>query len=206
MRSTFGATRGTRAAPAIALVIGACAVWTGACASLEGLSQYSTVSGDGSVITEDVGTPSGDDAPAADDLAQVPDAPGADDVLDPTDGSGPTDVETPPVDARSDAAPPPCNATSCNGCCTNGVCSGGNSVTTCGRHGAQCTDCTSKGGACNSGVCGTKPADSGTSTVGQCTSSNVTGCGACSGTAIYNTCCKTDHTCGCQFTIFAPCS
>jgi hypothetical protein len=190
-----------------ALAIGGCIIWTGACASVEGLSQYSTVSGDGSVtVTQDVAVP-GDDGSAVDDNAQVPDAPGSDDVVDPADGSGMTDVGTPPMDASSgDAAPPPCNSTSCNGCCINGVCSGGNSVATCGRHGAQCTDCTSHGGACNSGVCGTKPADSGTTTTGQCTSTSTSGCGPCSGTAIYNTCCKSDHTCGCQFTFFAPCT
>lgn len=202
MRSNSGTARTTRATLAIA----ACVVGTGACASLSGLGQYSTASGDGSVVTDDVVTPPGDDAPTGDDLAQQPDAMGGDDVVDPTtDGSGETDVETPPGDARPDA-PPPCNATSCNGCCVNGTCSGGNSVTTCGRNGAQCTDCTSKGGACNSGVCGTKPADSGTTTTGQCTSTNVTACSPCSGTFVYNTCCKSDHTCGCQFTAFAPCS
>ena len=197
-----GWARATRAA----LAVGACVVGTVACASIEGLSQYSTTNNDGAAA-EDVGTPPGDDAPATDDTGEVADAPGSDDVVDPGDGSGTMmDGETPPADASSDAAPPPCNSTTCNGCCTNGVCSGGNSVTTCGRHGAQCSDCTSKGGACNAGACGTKPADSGTTTTGQCTSSNVAGCGACSGTAIYNTCCKSDHTCGCQFTVFAPCS
>jgi hypothetical protein len=196
VRSIFAAT----------LVTGACVVWSGACASVEGLSQYSTVSGDGSVtVVQDVG-PQGDDA--MEDAAQGQDASGGDDVIaDPPDGSDINDVAAPPMDAsRSDAAPPACNSTTCNGCCTNGVCSGGNSVTTCGRHGAQCSNCTNLGGACNSGVCGSKPADSGTTTSGQCTSQSVSSCGPCSGTAIYNTCCKSDHTCGCQFTVFAPCT
>jgi hypothetical protein len=189
VRSIVGAT----------LAIGACVAWTGACASLSGLSQYSPGIGDASFGLDDVAPPPGDDSPALDEPAPLPDA--GDDVIDPPDGSGPADVGAPPVDAKSDALPP-CNSTTCNGCCVNGSCAGGNSVTTCGRNGVQCSDCTTHGGACNSGVCGTKPADSGSSY--QCLSTNLSACTSCAA-ALYTSCCKSDHTCGCQWTGFAPC-
>jgi hypothetical protein len=74
-------------------------------------------------------------------------------------------------------------------------------VATCGRGGAACSNCMSQGGACNAGTCGHME---GGSTSYQCTSSNLSACNSCA-QVLYTSCCKSDHTCGCQWTGFAPC-
>jgi hypothetical protein len=179
-----------------ALLLGAT---VGACAAVSGLNDYSPADGDGSAReTEDSGSGLGDDGQAADEPEGSP-------GTGPSTDSGPGDeaVVTPPITDSGRDGPLSCGPTSCSGCCDpSGICHGGASVDTCGKAGAACADCTNNGGSCNSGTCGAAPKDASTSY--QCTSTNVTACTSCSA-VLYTSCCKSDHTCGCQWTGFAPC-
>jgi hypothetical protein len=196
------------------LCIGVLAVTVGAsaCASLSGLSQYSSSSpsDDGAAFTPELEATTGDDA--GDETATN------DDVADP-DAQSPEDAQIWDAAANdatakdagrddsargSDAATVPdayvCGVTSCGGCCANGSCVGGQSVPTCGVGGVACKDCASMG-ACRSGSCAAPPVDAGPPpmcVVSQCTNT-------CAVAPIQGVCCKSDQTCGCQFTIFAPC-
>jgi hypothetical protein len=94
-----------------------------------------------------------------------------------------------------------CGPGSCGGCCsTTGDCLGGYSVATCGVSGQGCKDCTSSG-ACSQGSCTTPAPDAAPP---MCEAASCSG-SHCASTPIQSACCKSDHTCGCQWTVFAPC-
>ncbi len=180
-----------------------CGVMAGACTAVSGLNNYSGSTGDifGEGGSAEGGA--GDDSTAADSPAPLDDA--SDDVVvnDPVDSPENAETGGPPVDAGTDGSPPLCTSSNCNGCCgSDHLCHGGSSVDTCGKSGVSCVDCTSHGGACNAGVCGTAPKDA--STTYQCTSTSTSACTSCAA-VLYTSCCKSDHTCGCQWTGFAPC-
>ena len=123
------------------------------------------------------------------------------------DAAQPSDPDEPSAAGKpSDASLVPdgyvCGAGTCGGCCNAaGDCVGGQSVATCGMGGPTCKDCTSAG-ACSQGSCTTPPADAGPPPIcvlGSCSNSN------CAFFPIQGACCKSDQTCGCQWTAFAPC-
>jgi hypothetical protein len=140
----------------------------------------------------------GDEAPSE------PDAEGTGEEVEDAEGSA--------TDASSDAGPADgsngapdgyaCGRDTCGGCCsTTGNCVGGQSVGTCGVGGQACKDCTTSG-ACTQGTCKTPPHDAGPPpmcVVASCSTS------LCAGFPIQGPCCKSDQTCGCQWTVFAPC-
>jgi hypothetical protein len=109
--------------------------------------------------------------------------------------------------APSDASEVPdgyvCGPGTCSGCCTStGGCAGGQSVNTCGVGGASCKDCKSSG-ACSAGACSTPVKDAAPPpmcVVSVCQTTNP-----CAGAPFQGVCCKSDETCGCQWTAFAPC-
>jgi hypothetical protein len=202
-----------RLLPAVIVIVGG-----GACAQLTGLPEYSgggsppdsespvpvvrieasadqasdRVGGEGP-REHDVGAMQGSDSVLAE-------AEGADDASEGGDG--------PPIDTGepSDTSLIPdgyaCGPTTCGGCCaTTGDCVGGQSVATCGVAGQKCQDCTSSG-ACSQGSCATRPPEAGPPpmcVLASCSPSH------CAGYPIQGACCKLDQTCGCQWTIFAPC-
>jgi hypothetical protein len=185
-----------------------------ACAQLAGLSDYTS------------GDPTGRDS----SVAPVPPKPSTDEASDEPgrgtlgdekgQGEGPTeDLQLgtddgsavdpePPSDAGKpgDASLVPdgylCGAATCGGCCNAaGDCVGGQSVATCGVGGPKCKDCTSSG-ACSHGSCTIPPPEAGPAPMcvfGSCSNSN------CAFFPIQGACCKSDQTCGCQWTAFAPC-
>ncbi len=180
-----------------ALAIGGCIIWTVACASVEGLSGYSTVSGDASVGFE-AGPPPGDDSNVTD-----PDSTTEDVVLPADDGGGSSssssggggsDSNPPYMDAGnptdaghtgSDAASHACSKSNCSTCCTDAGCASANANVACG---ASCTDCTAMGKACSNGSC-------------VSTSCNAQSCGGCP--PYFLGCCKGTGGCGCSL-LFPP--
>ena len=183
-------------------------VGEGACAQLAGLPDYSV----------------GDSLPGADGYAPVVrvDA-SADETSDESSSESPYEhdagaIETaddagagetdPPIDAGQpiDSGGMPdgyaCGPGTCGGCCSaTGGCVGGQSVATCGVAGQTCKDCTSSG-ACVQGECSTPSPEAGPPPMcvaGSCSPS------LCAGFPIQGPCCKSDQTCGCQWTAFAPC-
>jgi hypothetical protein len=210
-------------AAAVPIAIGA-----GACAQLSGLEDYSSgapAEPDSSVspVRLEPKDAAGDEShkvtlsEAGDDVNQGADSPPEDlgprssddageaaetgDAGEPSDGAEPSDAARP-----SDASLVPdgyvCGAGTCGGCCNaEGDCVGGQSVATCGVGGAKCADCTSSG-ACSEGSCTTSLPDAGPRPkckYGSCPNSN------CAFFPIQGACCKLDQTCGCQWTVFAPC-
>jgi hypothetical protein len=192
-----------------------------ACGALSGLDQYVAGGDDAAVVGVEPDPEAGEnDDPSA--LPQEGDGEASDDagedVVTIEQGNGDTgtsvdafvgDVVTRDVgtDSRSpsDAEMAPdnyvCGASSCGGCCTGGVCAGGQSVATCGVGGVQCKDCTNMG-ACSSGSCSTPPVEAGPPPM--CVASQCMN--VCAAAPIQGVCCKSDNTCGCQYTIFAPCN
>ncbi|MGH7435380.1 MAG: hypothetical protein ACRENE_06875 [Polyangiaceae bacterium] len=183
----------------VALAIGACVTWTGACASIEGLGQYYPTVGDASMTLE-AGPSPGDDSTVVD-----PDA--TDDVTSPSDdqssssssssssGGGENDSGAPPGDAgpptdaghpRSDSGSQPCSKSNCSTCCVDGGCASANANVACG---SSCTDCTAMGKACSGGSC--------VST--SCTAQSCTN----SCTPYFVQCCKGSGGCGCSL-LFPP--
>jgi len=185
----------------------------GACAQISGLGGYSSAGAlpesDGSIATNGMeagpvdpgdeprdGGPgdggaglTGDGQPAP---AEV-DA-GGGDARD-IDASGPSDASLVPDGYL-------CEPGTCGGCCSaTGDCVGGQSVATCGIGGGTCNDC-SRSGACVEGSCVTPPVDAGPPAACVATSCSTANC---AGFPIQGACCKQDQTCGCQWTIFAPC-
>jgi hypothetical protein len=161
-----------------------------ACEAVSGLNNYASGANDMPVVVEDGAGPVGsDDGGPPDASVAAEDAPTIE-----------LDASVQASDAESKPDGFVCNTMTCNGCCDSAGCHGGNSVTTCGSGGATCTDCTSRGGACNNHVCGAHIVDAGP----QCTTTNVAACSKCA-TVLYTACCKKDGTCGCQWTGFAPC-
>ncbi|MGO9838095.1 MAG: hypothetical protein ACLP1X_28260 [Polyangiaceae bacterium] len=204
----------------------AVAVCVTACGALSGLDQYVATDEDSATVTLQ---PDPDAAQDDDTSTSPPEGEGetSDDagqdvgMSEQANGDGGADVGT-PVDAfvsdvvtkdaarvdsgqPSDAEMAPdnyvCGSTSCGGCCTGGVCAGGQSVATCGVGGVQCKDCTSTG-ACIGGSCTTPPVEAGPPPM--CVASQCTN--VCAAAPIQGVCCKSDNTCGCQYTIFAPCN
>ena len=194
----------------------------GACAQIAGLPDYST----GGLPAQGGATPlvqteasadeaseatgegatgegqgEGDAGPAEDLHPASGDDEGGSDASEPTDGGQPTDGSV-PSDANLVPDGYTCGPGTCGGCCsTKGDCVGGQSVATCGVGGQKCQDCTSSG-ACSEGTCTTPPPDAGPPpmcVVASCSTGN------CAGFPIQGACCKSDQTCGCQWTVFAPC-
>jgi hypothetical protein len=188
-----------------------------ACGALEGLSPYESVSeladagrlrpADAHAETTNL-PPSGDDtsAPDSSDLDET----GADDSSpvvteagdDATDDAGepgandtgaPADAEMIP-DVAIDA-PPACGPMTCGGCCQGGMCHGGSSITTCGKGGSACSDCTSEGACSGNGTCTAPVPDAGTKTC------NPSQCVVVCIPVYQGACCKSDGTCGCQVVI-----
>ncbi len=186
----------------------------GACAQFAGLGDYST--GESSpdsgsstknrtgASTEDAGETAADDSPPEPDPGALGD-PGSvpeegEDADDPDGGDAGQ-----PIDAGDPSQIPDgyaCGPGTCGGCCSaTDDCVGGQSVATCGVGGQECKDCTAAG-ACSQGSCVTPPPDAGPPpmcVVASCSTRN------CAGFPIQGACCKLDQTCGCQWTIFAPC-
>lgn len=178
-----------------------------ACAAVSGLNMYSGSAGDDGAATgkEDGGQspPPGDDSTGDEPLADGEAA--MEEPGDPQETGNAPDSGAPGSEAGGGDASRTCSPANCNGCCQGTVCYGGHSLNTCGVAGAACVNCTSQG-ACNAnGTCGAPPKDGGGLAAGKCTSTDVSSCGLCSGTFVYDTCCASG-TCGCQFTPFAPCS
>ena len=188
-------------------------VGSSACAQLAGLSDYT--SGDpgqpDSFVTpvspeatnaDDSGEATRDDASDPGDSEAAPPGPGDDrtDATERQDAGAPRDAGT-PSDANLRPDTYVCGAGTCGGCCNAaGDCVGGQSVATCGVGGLACKDCTSSG-ACSNGSCATPLPDAGPPPM--CVLS------ACPNSScfypIQGACCKSDQTCGCQWTAFAPC-
>jgi hypothetical protein len=185
-----------------------------ACAQLAGLSDYASSDPtlrDSSVspVQLKLSTDEASDEPGkstlGDDSGQ---GDGSTDDLQLGPGGGAADAAELPRDAGepSDASSVPdgylCGAGTCGGCCNMaGDCVGGQSVATCGVGGPKCKDCTSSG-ACSQGSCTTRSPEAGPSPMcvfGSCSNSN------CAFFPIQGACCKSDQTCGCQWTAFAPC-
>jgi hypothetical protein len=190
-------------------------VGAGACAQIEGLPDYSagelpepdsstplarteTSDAAGEVAlgeASDDGQVEGDAGPMGDPRPVSGDCGGdGDDAGKATEGGKPSDASLVPDGYV-------CGPGTCGGCCnTTGDCVGGQSVTTCGL-GGRCKDCTSSG-ACSQGECTTPPLDAAPPpmcVLASCSNSN------CAGFPIQGACCKSDQTCGCQWTVFAPC-
>ena len=168
----------------IACLVLAVAGSMSACANVSGLEGYQ--SGEESTST-------GSDAGAATDAFVAP----ADDAwTEPlsTVDAGTSDASmAAPTEASVDVgdAAPPCGPMTCQQCCSNGACVGGGSVNSCGQGGAECQDCTDKGGACTNGACTTKVADA--PPPPACDSMKCSGCAP----VWEKSCCKSDGTCGC---------
>ena len=197
-----------RSLAAVLAVVGAVA-----CAQLAGLPDYSagasttglesSTPGEQTDATVDAtsddvgGDEVGNDDQSEPDVEEIGDLDAAD--------AGASDASV-DADSSSGSNGPPdgyaCGPETCGGCCTTtGDCVGGQSVGTCGVGGQACKDCTSSG-ACAQGACTTPPADAGPPpmcVVTSCSSS------LCAGFPFQGPCCKSDQTCGCQWTVFAPC-
>lgn len=185
----------------------------GACGQIAGLADYSTGASslDSSITAtlppeasaDDAGEGAGDAGPPGNDTGTVGD-PGfeageGEDAADPDAGdAGPLDAGDPNQVPDGYA----CGPDTCGGCCNvAGDCVGGQSVATCGVAGQRCDDCT-EAGACSQGSCAAPPPDAGPPpmcVVTSCSTKN------CAGFPIQGACCKSDQTCGCQWTVFAPC-
>jgi hypothetical protein len=186
----------------------------GACARIAGLAEYSagalSPDSDSSANSgtepsaEEAGESAGEDGPSEHDAGAmgVPGpVPGEGEDADDLDGGD----AGPPIDAGDPSQIPDgyaCGPGTCGGCCSaTGDCVGGQSVATCGVAGQKCKDCTDPG-ACSQGSCATPAPDAGPPpmcVVASCSTRN------CAGFPIQGVCCKSDQTCGCQWTIFAPC-
>jgi hypothetical protein len=186
----------------------------GACSQIAGLAEYSTgeSSPDSSSFTriptaasaEDASERPGNDGPpepapgAIGDPGSVPGEEQDADDADQGDAGQPIDAGDPSQIPDGYA----CGPDTCGGCCNaTGDCVGGQSVATCGVGGQNCKDCTASG-ACSQGSCATPSPDAGPPpmcVVASCSTRN------CAGFPIQGACCKSDQTCGCQWTIFAPC-
>ena len=168
----------------VACLVLAAAGATSACAAITGLDGYQ--SGQQSSTGADASSDAfalGDDASTEEPLTD-----------DSNDASSSSDAMSAYVDALDDLgdAPPPCGPMTCLHCCFNGSCQGGGSVNSCGVNGAECQDCTDKGGACSNGACTTKVVDAApppTCDPGKC--------GGCA-PVWEKGCCKSDGTCGCS--------
>jgi hypothetical protein len=175
-------------------VVGALVVGTGACGALSGISDYESVS-----TSADASPAGSSDAPSGTVTSEPVDGGGnaedlgtdasADDAV--ADDSAAPDVP----DVELDAAPA-CSPKLCGGCCQGGICHGGQSVSTCGKGGDSCSDCTSEGACSSAGTCVAPVVDAGTPktcTTSQCTNVCIP--------FYQGTCCKSDGTCGCQVVI-----
>lgn len=122
----------------------------GGCAAISGLGDY----GEGTSIDPDSSTSQlvKDSGPFATDGNDVPDTgTPSDDTADP-DGD-PVNDAAGLADVNPDSAPA-CSTITCGGCCMNGECVGGQSVSTCGKGGGLCKDCSGMGGGCSTaGAC-----------------------------------------------------
>jgi hypothetical protein len=187
-----------------------------ACGALDGLSDYESGSGlsdSGTIHPVDAHSDTSSQSPTGDDDSVEPDTgnpsgptddgsplepEAGDDTSDDGgstngDGGSPDDVENIP-DVAVDAAPA-CTSMTCGGCCMNGTCYGGSSVSTCGKGGSACKDCSSQGACSANGSCSTPQVDS-----GHQTSCSASSCLLC--IPVYQQgCCKSDDTCGCQVVI-----
>jgi hypothetical protein len=198
----------------------ALSVSTAACAALSGLDRFAAGVDDASVVAVQPDPETGADDVQAPADTQGGDEPGPDtgqpDGTTVSEGDGGADVHAASDAATRDAsgsdsgsprdasmAPDAyvCGTTSCGGCCSSGVCVGGQSVATCGVGGVLCKDCTSMG-ACSGGACATPPPDAGPPPM--CVQSQCTN--TCAVFFIQGVCCKSDQTCGCQYTAFGPCN
>lgn len=186
------------------------AIGAGACAQIAGLPDFSTgdpqvdssvptrrpkdAAADEPAVSDDQ-SPTDDQSPVDEPDGEAPDdAQDGDAATEPGEGGGPSDANEIPDGYV-------CNTNTCGGCCDHGNCVGGQSVATCGVDGVSCKDCTSSG-ACSSGSCSTPPVEAGPPP--KCMVSTCTN--HCSGAPIQGVCCKSDNTCGCQWTAFAPCN
>jgi hypothetical protein len=190
--------------------------YAGSCAQISRLGDYSTGgspaksddsppierpevgAGDARDPPRDEGPGEGDAGPTGNEqpvLGEGADDAESGDAREPIDPDGPSDARFVP-DGYA------CGPGTCGGCCSAmGDCVGGKSVVTCGNGGQACADCTSLG-ACSQGSCAAPPFDAGpppACDVASCSTDN------CAGFPIQGACCKADQTCGCQWTIFAPC-
>jgi hypothetical protein len=183
-------------------------VGEGACAQIAGLPDYSAgqslpgFDSDAPVIRADASADKTSDevdneSPREQDAGTTgnSDDAAAGDTGQPIDAGQPSDPSGMP-DGYA------CGPGTCGGCCsTAGDCVGGQSVATCGVSGQKCKDCTSSG-ACVQGECANPPPEAGPPpmcVVASCSPSH------CAGFPIQGPCCKSDQTCGCQWTVFAPC-
>ncbi len=179
-----------------------------ACAQVAGLPDYSvgasTTGPESStpVVQDDTSVDATTDnvdneapsEPDAEEIGSVDDAEAS--ASDASGDAGPSD--------GSNAAPDgyACGPDTCGGCCSStGDCVGGQSVGTCGVGGQACKDCTTSG-ACVEGACATPPPDAGRPPMCVMASCSPS---LCAGFPIQGPCCKSDQTCGCQWSVFAPC-
>jgi hypothetical protein len=186
----------------------------GACGQIAGLADYSTgeSSLDSSLTATVPAEASGDDASQGVSDAGPPEndgGPMGDPGFDAGEGEDATEPDSGDAGQPSDAGNTnqipdgyACGPDTCGGCCNaTGDCVGGQSVATCGVAGQKCDNCT-EAGACSQGSCATPPPDAGPPpmcVVASCSTKN------CAGFPIQGACCKSDQTCGCQWTVFAPC-
>jgi hypothetical protein len=200
------------------LTIVGSAVYLAGCARISGLGDYSTAgsppTGNSATVMDasdvgaalDPGDQAGDEGSGDEVADPIGDEPPALAEEDDADATGAGAGDSSDADGPSDAGLVPdgyvCGPGTCGGCCSaTGDCVGGESVSTCGSGGATCQDCEGSG-ACSQGACVASPLDAGPRPMCDVASCST---GNCAGFPIQGACCKSDQTCGCQWTIFAPC-
>lgn len=204
-----------RSLPAVIAIVSG-----GACAQLTGLPDFSAGVGvsppdsDSSVpvVRLEAGADRASDRVGGEELREhdvsaMEDAPSALVEAESADGGGDGEAG-PPIDAGEpgDTSLIPdgyaCGPSTCGGCCAStGDCVGGQSVATCGVGGLMCKDCASSG-ACSQGECATPAPEAGPPPMCVLASCSLS---HCAGYPFQGACCKLDQTCGCQWTVFAPC-